>query len=46
MGTGYFSGLKRPGRGFDHTLPYSAEVKERGELYIYSIYRPSWAVLG
>jgi hypothetical protein len=35
-GTGSFPGVKRPGRGFDHPSPYSAEVKERVELYIYS----------
>ena len=26
-GTGLFPGVKRPGRGVDHPLPYSAEVK-------------------
>jgi len=30
------SGGKWPGRGIDHPSPYSAEVKERVELYIYS----------
>jgi len=39
MGTGSFSGVKRPGRGVDHPLPSSAEVKERVELYLYS---PFW----
>jgi len=29
MGAGSFQGLKRPGRGVDHPLPSSAEVKER-----------------
>jgi hypothetical protein len=28
-----FSGEERPGRGVDQTLPPSAEVKEREELY-------------
>ena len=28
--------LKRPGRGVDHPLPSSAEVKERVELYLHS----------
>jgi hypothetical protein len=28
MGTGSFSGVKRPGRGADHTPPSSAEVKK------------------
>ena len=46
MGTGYFSGVKRPGGGVDHPTPSSAEVKERVELYIYSSYGPSWPVLG
>jgi len=32
MGTGYFLGVKRPGRGLDHSPPSSAEVKERVEL--------------
>jgi hypothetical protein len=26
MGTGYFPGVKRPGRGADHLPPPSAEV--------------------
>jgi hypothetical protein len=28
MGTGSFPGVKRPGRGADHPLPSSAEVKK------------------
>jgi len=46
MGTGYFPGVKRPGRGVDH--PSSAEVKEIVELYmyLYSPSEPSWSVLG
>jgi hypothetical protein len=38
--TGSFSGgggVKRPGRDADHTLPSSADVKERVELYLYSL---------
>jgi len=35
MGTVSFPGVKRPGRGVDHPLPASAEVKERIELYLY-----------
>jgi hypothetical protein len=31
LGTGSFSGVKRPGRGVDHPPPSSAEVKERVE---------------
>jgi hypothetical protein len=34
VGTGSFPGVKRPGRGVDHPLPSSAEVKERIKLYI------------
>jgi hypothetical protein len=45
MGTGSFPGVKRPGRGVDHTPPSSAEVKERVELYLYSPSGPSWLVL-
>ena len=29
MGTGSFPGVNRPGRGVDHPLKSSAEVKER-----------------
>jgi hypothetical protein len=46
MGTGSFPEVKRPGRGFDHLPPSSAEVKERVELYLYSPSGPSWPVLG
>ena len=35
MGTGSFSGLKRPGRGVDYPLPSIGEVKEKVELYLY-----------
>jgi len=38
-------GLTRPGRGIDHPPPYSAEVKERVELYIYFPSGPFWPVL-
>jgi hypothetical protein len=38
-------GVKRPGRGVDHTLPSRAEVKERVELYLYSTFGPSCPVL-
>jgi hypothetical protein len=41
-----FPGVKRPGRGVTHPPPSSAEVKERVELYLYSLYGPSWPVLG
>jgi hypothetical protein len=46
MGTGSFSGVKRPGRGVDHPPPSSAEVKEGLELYLYSPPGPSWPVIG
>jgi hypothetical protein len=42
IGTGYFPGVKRPGRGGDHPPPSSAEVKESVELYHYSPFGPSW----
>ena len=41
-----FPGVKRPGRGINHPPPSSAEVKDRIELYIYSLSGPSWPVLG
>jgi len=46
MGTGSFPGVKRPGRGVDHPPTSSAEVKERVELYLYSLSGSSWPVLG
>ena len=46
MGTGSFQGAKRPGRGVDHPLPSSTEVKERVGLYFYSPSGPLWPVLG
>jgi hypothetical protein len=36
MGTGSFPGVNRPGRGVEHPPPYTAEVKERVALYLYS----------
>jgi len=45
MATGYFPGAKRPGRDVDHSPTSSAEVKEREELYLYSTFGSSWAVL-
>jgi hypothetical protein len=41
VGTGSFLGVKRPGRGVDHSPPSSAEAKERVELYLYSTSGPS-----
>ena len=46
MGTGSFQGAKRPGRGVDHPLPSSTEVKERVGIYFYSLSGTSWPVLG
>ena len=43
MGTGSFSGVKRPGRGVDHPPPSSAEVEGRVELYICPPSWPSWS---
>jgi len=37
MGTGSFPGVKQPGHGIDHPPPSRAEVKERVELYFYSL---------
>jgi hypothetical protein len=36
----------RPGRGVDHPLLSSAEVKERVELYIHSLSGAAWPVMG
>jgi hypothetical protein len=46
MSTVSVPGVKRPGLGVDHTPPSSAEVKERVELYLYSLCGPSWDVIG
>ena len=46
MGTGSFPGVKRPRCGVDDLTPYSSEVKERVELYLYSTSGSSWPVLG
>ena len=43
---GFFPGVKRSVRGVNHSLPSSAEVKERVELYLYSHSRSSWPVVG
>ena len=39
-------GVKQPGHDIDHSPPSSAEVKERVELYLYSLSGPSWPVTG
>jgi len=38
--------VKQLGRGVDHSPPSSAEVKERVELYLYSLSGSLWPVLG
>jgi hypothetical protein len=43
MGTGSFPGVKRPGRGGDHPLPSSAEVKKE---YSYTSPRAYGSVTG
>jgi hypothetical protein len=45
-GTGFFPGVRRPGRAVDHPPHPSTEVKERVELYRYSPAGSSWSVLG
>ena len=45
MGTRSFPGVKRPGRGVNHTPPSSAEIKEKVELFIHCPCEPSWPVL-
>jgi hypothetical protein len=45
MGTVEFPGVKRPGRGDNHSLLSSAEVKERVQIHLYSTSGPSWPVL-
>jgi hypothetical protein len=42
---GLSRGVKRPGRGSDHPSQPSAEVKERVELYIYSVSGPYHCLL-
>jgi len=46
MGNGSFPGVKQPVNGIDHSPPYSAKVKERVELYLYSTSGPSRPVIG
>ena len=41
-----FARLKYPGRGVDHPLPSSDEVKERVQPYFYSFSGSLWPVLG
>ena len=46
MGTGSFLGVKRPGRGADHSPPSKCRGHERAGLYLYSPSGPSWPVIG
>ena len=46
MGTGSFLRLKPKGCSIDHPPLSSTEVKERVELYFYSLSGPFWFVLG
>ena len=46
VGTGSFPGVKRVGRSVDHSTPFSAEVKERVEVYLYYPSVPSYQVIG
>jgi len=39
-------GVKQPGHGVDPPPQYSAEVKERVQLKLYTPSGPSWPVLG
>jgi hypothetical protein len=41
-----FTGIKRPGSAVDHPPLPNAEVKERVELYLYSLSGLSWPVRG
>ena len=45
-GTGSFPGVKQLGRVVDHTPPSSAEVEERVQLYLHSLFGPLWPVTG
>jgi hypothetical protein len=46
MGTGSFTGVKRPGGDVDHPPPSKRRGHERVELYLYSPSGPSWPVIG
>ena len=46
MGTGSFLGVNWQGHGVEYPPPSSAVVKERVELYLYSLSGPLWSVLG
>jgi hypothetical protein len=46
MGTGYFSGVKQPGRGADHPPPPSAEVKKEESYNSIPPQGPWWPLYG
>ena len=39
-----FPGVKYLGHGIDHLPPSSVDIKERVELYLHSVFGPSWPV--
>jgi len=41
-----FPRVKRRECGVNHPIPFSAEVKERVEVHLYSLFGPSWPTLG
>jgi hypothetical protein len=45
MGTGYFPGVKRPGRGADHPQPSSAEVENEKSYTSTPPVGPWWSVI-
>ena len=45
MGTGSFQGLRRPGRGVDHSSQSNSEVKERIEVQLYFQSGSAWPAL-
>ena len=45
MGTGSFLGVKRQGRGADHSPPSACRGYERVGLYLYSPSGPQWPVI-
>ena len=46
VSTWSFLGVTRPELSFNHPIPSNAEVKERGELQLYSPSVSSWKVVG
>jgi len=45
IGNVSFPAVKQPRCGVDHPPPSSAEVRERVQLYLYSLSGPSWPVI-